>query len=617
MYSVLRYLLICSLCVAWCFRLQASHIVGGDLTYKHIVNDSFEITLMLYVDCVNGNPGAISEDATAVVAAFDPSGSMVKMLVAARSLPVRINSSNMECVAPPANACVDQYTYTYRTSLPFITGGYVLAFQRCCRNNTLRNIVNPQTTGTTFWCTVPDSVWSSGYNTSAVFKSLPPNFLCTNVLLSYDHSAADADGDSLTYELYTPYAGASDFAPRPVPPFNPPYVNITWAAGYNTAAMMKGNPQLAIDPVTGHLEVLPTEPGQYVVGIAVKEFRNGMLINISRRDFQFNVSDCMKLVTSIFDRDTTCSDTVRFVNMSTGATDYVWNFGDPRAAVNTSTAAEPEHIYGTTGIYTVKLLATNGNCRDSTEADITVDTEPGIFAMKDTISCKGQPVRLTTTNPVYFVYSWSPPDYLDDPAAPDPVSRPLSSVSYVVSRAAGRCVNTDTVHITVPAPEATFVPGFIQQCRNVLLTLDSVSIYPVMQWEYNDIPVSQEQLLAKAYNYREPIRIRLVVSDTHCYDTLYKDTVADDSMIMDEIPNVFSPNGDGINDCYRIGSVVLNAECSRLVVYNRWGRKVYDSDTDGACWSGNDKGDLLAAGVYYYILQHKSRDYHGTITLLR
>lgn len=40
----------------------ATHIVGGEINYTHLGNDSFKIELQLYVDCFNGNPGAISSD---------------------------------------------------------------------------------------------------------------------------------------------------------------------------------------------------------------------------------------------------------------------------------------------------------------------------------------------------------------------------------------------------------------------------------------------------------------------------------------------------------------------------------------------------------------------------
>jgi gliding motility-associated-like protein len=770
-----RFLLVCLLIAVCCMqRAKATHIVGGDLTYKHIANDSFEITLVLYVDCFFGNPAAISSDATAMVAVFTSAGTEVKTMLEPRSAPVRINSVNLDCVVPPANACVDQYIYKYYTTLPFLSGGYVLAFQRCCRNNTIKNIVDPQASGATYWCTVPDSVLSNGYNNAAVFTSLPPNYLCTNVFFSYDHSATDADGDSLSYELYTPYLGADQFNSRPLPPSAPPYPLVNWQTGYNAQNMMQGNPELNIDPVTGVISVKPQVSGQYVVGIAAKEYRNGQLINISRRDFQFNVFNCVLDVVSAFAKDIkACSDTVRFSNTSLGATDYFWDFGDTLITSDTSRQFEPMHVYTNTGRYGVKLIANKGNCFDSLIVNVTIDRDIGTFAANDTtvcpldsiriganssplfnyswspgtyldnsaipnplstppqtitylvtrtselcvnidtvnitvntpqafaqdiaactdtvtftnnslgatnyfwdfgdtlltadtsrqfqpthvydragqyqvilianqgncydsatvevdiyrdigrfaandtVVCPGDPVRIGTGSSPGFSYLWSPDIYLDSPSVSNPLSIPYGSVTYYVTRTSQFCLNRDTVNITVNDPRALFSPKLIASCNAATLELDSVISYPVMKWYFNDQPSSQQALSEALYTYNTPARFKLIVSDKLCFDTLEREIAIVDTTVVDLIPNVFTPNGDGLNDCYRIENVTLIKDCSKLVVYNRWGRIVYNSDKDGDCWTGNEGINPLAQGVYFYILQHKGKDYHGSISLLR
>jgi gliding motility-associated-like protein len=778
MRAVVKFLLL-SLLFAFCLGQQAkaTHIVGGDLTYKHIANDSFELTLTLYVDCFFGNPGAISQDETAMVSVFTASGASVKNMMSTRNAPTRVSSVNLDCVVPPANACVDQYIYKYYTSLPYLPGGYILAFQRCCRNNSINNIVDPGATGATYWCTIPDTVSSQGYNNSAIFNSLPPNYLCTNVFFSYDHSATDPDGDSLSYELYTPYLGADQFNSRPLPPSNPPYAPVVWQTGYNTQAMMQGNPQLSIDPVTGRISVKPTASGQYVVGIAVKEYRNDSLINISRRDFQFNVFHCTLDVVSAFAKDIkACSDTVRFSNTSQGATDYFWDFGDTLITSDTSHDFEPMHVYTYTGQYEVKLVAYKGNCQDTLMVNVTIDRDLGAFAANDTtvcpsdsirvgtdnfkgftylwspstylddstisnpvstpsqsitylvtrkselcvntdtvnvtvnipkassldiiactdtvtftntstgasnyfwdfgdtlvttdtsrqfaptfvysragqykvlivanegscfdsafvnttihrdigsfiandtIICKGAPVLIGTNDSVGFLYEWNPDIYLDDPSVSNPLSNPYETITYFVTRISQFCLNKDTVTITVNDPKAKFTPSFTGTCQGSVLSLDSIEEYPVMNWFFNDRPILKEGLLNTLYAYNIPARFKLIVSDTVCFDTLEQEVTPIDTTEMDFIPNAFTPNGDGKNDCYRIENVTLTKGCSRILVYNRWGRVVFNSDEDGECWNGSDRGiadQPMAQGVYFYILYHKGKDYHGTISLIR
>lgn len=620
MHVILRSFLLSVIIALCCTKpSRATHIVGGDLTYKHIANDSFEITLTLYIDCFFGQPVAISQDATAMVSVFEAStGVRIKSMLEPRSAPVRINSVSMNCVSPPSTACVDQYIYKYYTNLPFLPGGYTLGFQRCCRNNTIRNIIAPDASGATYWCSIPDSVWSEGYNTSAVFKTLPPNYLCATLPFTYDHSAIDADGDSLSYELYTPYLGADQNVPRPLPPDGPPYNTLNWNGGYGVNTMMKGNPELTIDPVTGVINVTPQDNGQYVVGIAVNEFRNGKLINTTRRDFQFNVFVCQVDVVSAFSKDlTACNDTINFKNQSFGATSYLWDFGDPLLITDTSSEFEPTFIYTRTGAYQVKLKASKGNCTDSVTIKVTIDRDLGKFATDDLILCKGDSIRIKTNDSVNFNYSWTPATYLNDPSSPNPVSGTPADISYLVRRTSDLCVNIDTVNIKVNKVTSTFTPSIIEGCKNYMIKLDSVKSYPQMAWEYNDEPVSAQFIEGTEFKYGEPLRLKLVVSDQLCYDTLYKESNPVPTEMPDMIPNVFTPNNDGMNDCYLIRDVFLSRECSQLVVYNRWGRMVYNSDEDGPCWNGTSKGNQLSAGTYYYILQHKGKDFHGTIALIR
>jgi len=81
-----------------------------------------------------------------------------------------------------------------------------------------------------------------------------------------------------------------------------------------------------------------------------------------------------------------------------------------------------------------------------------------------------------------------------------------------------------------------------------------------------------------------------------------------------EIPNVFTPNGDGINDFFVIKNIEQYPKSS-LIIFNRWGNKVYESSDYKNDWDGANCSD----GVYYYILQQskKNKSYHGIINLIK
>lgn len=130
-------------------------------------------------------------------------------------------------------------------------------------------------------------------NNNPVFTLFPPLFLCVGQPFTFDHSATDANGDSLYYSFYTPYNGDNG-----VGPLDPTYVAntaiftpIVWQPGYSLTNPL-GGPALTLNPNTGLLTGTPTLIGQFVVGILVKEYRNGNYLSQTLRDFQFNIVNC-------------------------------------------------------------------------------------------------------------------------------------------------------------------------------------------------------------------------------------------------------------------------------------------------------------------------------------
>ncbi len=403
-------------------ELYATHIVGGEMTYQRTGTNTYKIRLDLYVDCLNGSSQAIASDASAVFGIFN--GNTKKMISGypisvSRKGPLRVQKTNYNCIAVAPNACVDHYWYETNVTLPPILDGYYVTFQRCCRNGTISNIVNPGLAGANYWAFIPDSRLYGKENSSAVFNELPPNFLCTNTPLKFDHSAKDADGDSLVYELITPYTGGDDVNPRPDNTSTngflqaPPFSQITWNTGYSASNPMNGSPQMSIDPVTGFLTVVPTRVGQFVVGIVVKEYRKGKLVSQTIRDYQFNVQSCViDVVASYFVPKRICGYKYQFVNQSSGAQRYHWDFGVVDTNYDTANIAKPTFTYPKAGKYKVKLIAYKNKCLDSFTAEIEV-VEPVVVKLpKDTILCPGDKYKVKS-NLKADSYSWNTGSKID------------------------------------------------------------------------------------------------------------------------------------------------------------------------------------------------------------
>ena len=174
--------------------------------------------------------------------------------------------------------------------------GYVIVWERCCRNWDTKNLINPGWNGMTYTLYFPPVVDASGkpfVNSSP--RLFPPlsDYACVDQLFYIDFAGTDDDGDSIAYSLAAPLDDhqlndANIVAlPETTPP---PHPIVDFAPGYTLDNMVPGDPALSIS-TNGFITVTPTETGLYVFSVKAEEFRNGIKIGESRRDFQMLVVD--------------------------------------------------------------------------------------------------------------------------------------------------------------------------------------------------------------------------------------------------------------------------------------------------------------------------------------
>ncbi|WP_367390370.1 gliding motility-associated C-terminal domain-containing protein [Lewinella sp. LCG006] len=374
-------------------NLHATHIVGGEMGYTCLGDNQYEIRLTIYRDCENGNPNAYFDD-PASIGVFDVNNVLLQdiriNLMGDDTLsPVLTN----ECLVVPPDVCV--HTTTYRTIVELLPrpGGYQLAYQRCCRNVTIQNIVEPLATGATYGVVISERALQE-CNSSAEFLQWPPLYICANEPIIFDQSAIDIDGDSIVYRLCTPLQGATPNIPQPQPPNAPPYAEIVWNdPPYNVNNMLNGIPgsaPLEINAITGLLTGTPTTQGQFVVGICAEEYRDGELISTSRRDFQYNVGICGVTTAAFFAPEIQCDGLeVDVLNGSVGTTSFLWIFGDPENPLGTSTEPNTSFVFPDTGLYSISLIAAPGEpCADTffQQIQLLPLTLQPAFSI-DTLSC--------------------------------------------------------------------------------------------------------------------------------------------------------------------------------------------------------------------------------------
>jgi gliding motility-associated-like protein len=287
----------------------ASHIVGGEMTYKFLSRNpttqmiTYRITLHVYHDLYSlnqqGTNTPLDQNAQIAIYLQRPNNTFnrlklfTKPLLSTTDLPRPV----IPCSETPKNVGADDGLYEWDETLRDTNGSYFIAYQRCCRNAEIKNIPNPTGYGGTYFVEItPDAQRLN--NSSPVFNGFPPAFICEGDPLNFDHSARDTNNDQIVYRFCNAYT--CPMAPPSAPPFN----LVPYLQPYSAFAPMKGNPIIKIDPNTGIISGTPDAiPSgdlyrQLVVTICAEEYRDGQLIGRIFRDFQFNVVRCKKLVVS-------------------------------------------------------------------------------------------------------------------------------------------------------------------------------------------------------------------------------------------------------------------------------------------------------------------------------
>jgi len=407
-------------------QVSARHIIGGEITYECLGNDQYEFTMLIYRDC--NCTDCASFDPFAAVAVFNCNVGSDCAAFGQNDYFARIDAELLEinnvqapdypCLIPP-NVCVEEGLYRFTLTLPNSPRSYHVSYQRCCRNVTINNIVNPESSGATYTVEVTPEAQDL-CNSSPVFNDFPPTVICGGIPLVFDHSATDSDGDQLVYEFCAPLLGGGNILTEPgvfncegaipTPSCPPPYNNLAFLVpNFTSGTPMGGNPVITIDPNTGIISGTPTFLGQYVVGVCVKEYRNGQLLSEVRRDFQFNVANCDPTVVAEIDADeivgqqefvvNSCgNNTVTFDNTSFQQSfidEFEWSF-DINGDTVTSNEWDATISFPGEGTYEGQLILNPGtNCGDT--ALIFVNVFPAANADFSYVydTCVAGPVTFT------------------------------------------------------------------------------------------------------------------------------------------------------------------------------------------------------------------------------
>jgi len=267
------------------FQTKASHVAGGEITYKYIGANKFEVTFLFYRDCRGSKliTGPLFN-------LYCPSGSfsvsLNPKLVSITDISNSCASSKNKC--SPSNTIITS-SYAAYEEFKFIDtldfdGGQAV-FKSCCtltlamQENSRTAAITTGPANSNFWITTSLDLCNSKHNSSPIFTFKPVMNVSCNQPQSLIFSAKDTiDGDSLSYSFTEPLIGIS----TPVNwtgGFNKSLpLSVYYPSGYNKSQGPNPNTNppigLYLDPETGKMIFTPTDCSEIsTVSIAVKEWR--------------------------------------------------------------------------------------------------------------------------------------------------------------------------------------------------------------------------------------------------------------------------------------------------------------------------------------------------------
>jgi gliding motility-associated-like protein len=286
---------------------NASHGMGGEITYKCVGGNSYVFELIFYRDCNGADVNTMSEN---IRVWNHPSVANISLAYISRQdisplcTQVSGGPSALSCGTGSAggNGIGAIERITYRSAAIVLSGippaeGWVFTFENFSRSGSLTNINTPTNYGITLAAkiyAVPGASVTGCSDSSPIFLQEPYFVSCAGTPYVYNMNAVDPDLDSLHFDFGVPY----DRFPTGIynPPTNPIPVPFENGFSYNSPTpginLNPSNVPAEVDPMTGELTFTSFSTGNYAVKISVKSYRKGVLISEVEREMQLVVMSC-------------------------------------------------------------------------------------------------------------------------------------------------------------------------------------------------------------------------------------------------------------------------------------------------------------------------------------
>jgi len=321
-----------------------------------------------------------------------------------------------------------------------------------------------------------------------------------------------------------------------------------------------------------------------------------------------------------------CHPDAMFFNHSLNASKYEWVFGNGQSSTQNDSV---KTSYNNKGTYLVNLIAVSANnCRDTfTDTVRIIRMAIADFSVKwDSCTNKIKINNYSTKNTKHF---WDFGNGITDTTQKKSFSKVIDTSGlytdtfriYTIKLLVKDSVCIDSAQnqvMIIHSPKPDFNVSY-DSCQPIAIfsskTKGAINIY----WDLGDSTTSEKSNFIHKYKSKGNYSVMFYINkDTICTDSVSKSIyVGEYDPAKIDIPNVFTPGGDGVNEVYYLKNMNFKCDNYEFYVYNRWGQLVYKAINEPVVWNGKVNGIPLSAGTYYYVFKSSTTDKAGTITIIR
>lgn len=317
--------------------------------------------------------------------------------------------------------------------------------------------------------------------------------------------------------------------------------------------------------------------------------------------------------------DTICSaSTVTLQANATGATQYSWS---PASLVNNPSVLNP--VASPSSSTTFYLTATNAaGCSQTDSVRIEVRSVNNFTVNPPVEVCQNSTIQLSASGG--DVYNWTPASTLDNPSLANPIASPVTTTPYSVTITDTLCNNSSTLSTIVtvlplPAVRASKSNDIDCSFPQSRLTATGATQYVWAPAASLDNPLLSSPVATPVVTTKYFVQGTDIDGCTNTDSVQVIVSATNKGRYL--MPTVFTPNNDGLNDCYGIKywGVIQELEFS---IYNRWGERIFFTRNPGECWDGRYKGIPQDPAVFIYMIKARTTCENnifrkGTFTLIR